>query len=209
VIKGAKEYLGATVAKGDIALDALGYSFEKLVLYATSIGLGTCWLGGTFKRANFANAMEVKEDELFPIISPLGYPIEKKRFMDSMVRRIAKSDQRKSWEHLFFVNDFTHPMTKEEAGEFAYPLEMVRLAPSASNKQPWRIVKSGQTYHFYKEKGYSVKMAYDIQEVDMGIAACHFHLAALEKGLIGEFKRLPTPSIAIPKDVDYRFSYVR
>lgn len=33
------------------------------------------------------------------------------------------------------------PLEKEEAGNYEAALEMVRIAPSASNKQPWRILK--------------------------------------------------------------------
>lgn len=28
----------------------MGYSFEKLVLFAWSLGIGTVWIGGTMKR---------------------------------------------------------------------------------------------------------------------------------------------------------------
>lgn len=36
----------------------------------------------------------------------------------------AKSKQRKEWSHLFFKEDFSTPLTKEEAGSFSYPLEL-------------------------------------------------------------------------------------
>ena len=55
VIKGASQYLAVTVPDEPYALEALGYDFEKLVLYLTSKGLGTCWLGGTFKRSDFVS----------------------------------------------------------------------------------------------------------------------------------------------------------
>lgn len=210
VIKGANNYIGATVEQGELALEALGYEFEKLVLYLTSLGLGTCWLGGTFDRSSFANALEVNEKELFPIISPFGYPGDKKRFADSLVRKIAKSDQRKSWNEIFFDKEINTSLTKENAGAYASVLEMVRLAPSASNKQPWRIVQDGKLYHFYEEKakGYSDRFNYDIQAIDIGIAACHFHLAALEKDLKGEFKKLEVPSITTPENYIYAFSWI-
>ena len=57
IIKGADSFIGVTAVKEDYALEALGYEFEQIVLYATSLGLGTCWMGGTFKRAAFAAAM--------------------------------------------------------------------------------------------------------------------------------------------------------
>jgi nitroreductase len=209
VIKGAKAFIGATVADTEFALEALGYEFEKLVLYITSIGLGTCWLGGTFNKNSFANALEVNEKELFPIISPVGYTAEKRRFGDTLARKIAKSDQRKNWGELFFEKNTNTALTKTSAGAYESVLELLRLAPSAANKQPWRVVLEGNTYHFYEDqaKAYS-NGAYDIQAVDMGIGACHFHLAAMEKDLNGEFKKLEQPSITTPTSYKYKFSWI-
>jgi hypothetical protein len=210
VIKGSTNYIGVTVAKEELALEALGYEFEKLVLYLASLEIGTCWLGGTFNRNSFANALEINANELFPIISPFGYAANKKRFADKLVRKIAKSDQREPWSKLFFNKEYESALTKEAAGEYAFALEMVRLAPSASNKQPWRIIKDGMTYHFYEEKakGYSDRFNYDIQSIDLGIAACHFQLAALEKDLSGEFKKIKIPEIVVPENYIYAFSWI-
>ncbi len=208
VIKGAENYIGASVADKELALEALGYSFENLILYATSLGLGTCWLGGTFNRGGFAAAMNLKEGDLFPCISPVGYPTGKKRPLESVMRWAAKSGQRKEWNELFFKQEFSQPLTKIEAGEFAFPLEMVRLAPSAVNKQPWRIVQDKDTYHFYLARALkSDNEKIDLQRVDIGIAASHFHLAALEKGLPGKFQKLVKPEIQSPDQVQYIFSW--
>ena len=210
VIKGAKDFIGAKVEAGEFALEALGYSFEKLILYAASLGLETCWLGGTFKRSEFAKAMAVKDNELFPAISPIGYPFGKKRLIETLARKIAKADLRKNWSELFFKNDFSCPLTKEDAGVYAFPLEMLRLAPSAVNRQPWRIIKTESAYHFYKTKAPESgnHASIDIQRVDLGIAACHFHLSALEKGLSGSFGKLLPPNIHTPQNEQYVFSWV-
>ncbi|WP_313152289.1 nitroreductase family protein [Lacrimispora sp.] len=209
VIKGAGNYIAASAADNELALEALGYSFEKLVLYATSLGLGTCWLGGTFNRSSFAAAMNLKEGDLFPCISPIGYPAGKKRTLESLMRWATKADQRKEWSELFFKQKFSQPLTKDDAGEFAFPLEMVRLAPSAVNKQPWRIVQDKDTYHFYLARTLkSDNEKADIQRVDMGIASCHFHMAALEKGLPGKFQKLVKPEIQSPEQVQYIFSWI-
>jgi len=210
MITGATDYFGATVSPGDLALEGLGYEFEKLVLYAASLGLGSCWLGGTFTRSEFAQAMHVQDSDIFPAISPIGYPADKKSLKESLVRKFVKADKREKWEDLFFNMNFSSPLSQTEAGDYAFPLEMIRLAPSASNKQPWRIVKDGKSYHFYKTTapGYSDKLGFDVQLVDMGIAACHFHLAAMEKDLAGGFKVLPAPAIAVPENTRYIFSWV-
>jgi hypothetical protein len=100
-------------------------------------------------------------------------------------------------------------LTKTDTDEFAFPLEMLRLAPSAANKQPWRIVQDKSSYHFYKAKTLEDnKLGIDIQRVDIGIAACHFHLSALEKGLPGRFEKLPEPEIQSPDQMNYIFSWV-
>jgi hypothetical protein len=70
---------------------------------------------------------------------------------------------------------------------------MVRLAPSASNKQPWRIVREDNAWHFYLSRtgGYAGGPAKrlleveDIQRVDIGNAMCHFELTARAAGLQG------------------------
>lgn len=209
VIKGAGNYIVASAADKELALEALGYSFENLILYATSLGLGTCWLGGTFNRSGFATAMNLKEGDLFPCISPIGYPAGKKSTIESLMRWVSKADQRKEWSELFFKQNFSQPLTKDDAGEFAFPLEMVRLAPSAVNKQPWRIVQDKDAYHFYLARSLkSDNEKVDLQRVDMGIATCHFHMAVLEKELPGKFQKLAKPGIQSPEQMQYIYSWI-
>jgi nitroreductase len=210
MIKGAKNFIAASVIDEEFALEALGYSFEKLILYSTSLGLGTCWLGGTFNRNSFATAMDLKKDELCPAVSPIGYPMEKKRALDSFTRWVAKSNQRKDWRELFFTHDFSQPLSPSDENPFTFPLEMLRLAPSAANRQPWRIMQDGDAYHFYKEKSTKESTSnFDIQRVDIGIAACHFHLATIERDLPGRFEKISElPSRVLSNELEYCFSWV-
>lgn len=208
VIKGAKLYLGVTIMNEEYALEALGYEFEQLVLYATSLGLGTCWLGGTFNRSAFTAAMEIREGEIFAILSPLGYPAKKKSFMEQIMRRSTKADGRLPWSELFFEKDFSSVLSEERAGEYAFPLEMLRLAPSAVNKQPWRVVKDDKGFHFFEKKTMGGEHgSIDMQRIDVGIGMCHFHLGAVEKNLKGHFER-NMPEIEIPKDLIYIASWI-
>ena len=145
-----------------------------------------------------------------PCITPIGYPTSKKSLIDSAMRFAAGSNNRKRWDELFFSGDFTHPLSESEAGKYVSPLEMLQLAPSASNKQPWRIVKVTNKSHFYLQhaKGYAKFMAFDLQRVDMGIAMCHFELTAKELGLNGKWKISDPGSISPPKDTEYVVSWV-
>ena len=191
-ISGAKIYVVSAVKGSTGAMEDLGYCFEKVILAATSLGLGTCWMGGTFNRANFARRIKVSDDEVVPAISPIGYARDKRTIRERLLRRLAKSDQRKPWEELFFDGDLNTPLARGSAGKYAGVLDCVRLGPSASNNQPWRIVKqsSESAFHFYLKRtwGYDKFNArIDLQRVDMGIAMCHFDLAAKEIGLAGRW----------------------
>ncbi len=211
VIKGAKRYIGASIKAEPMALEALGYELEAAILYLAHLGLGSCWLGGTFKRNGFATAMEVGEDDLFPVITPYGYGAPKMHIVETMMRKVVRADHRKSWDKLFFSRDFQSPLAKAEAGELAFPLEMLRLGPSASNKQPWRVLFKDGAYHFYeyKEPGYSDLFPYDIQRIDMGIAAAHFDLSAIEKGIKGHFVTACEPELALPEHMQYVCTWSR
>lgn len=209
VIKGASSYIGVSVGNTEMGLEAVGYEFENLILYATHLGIGTVWLAATFSRDQFSNAMGIKEDELFPAISPIGYPVEKKRMKESVMRKLMKSDQRKPWQSLFFKNNFSTPLTEKEAGLYAVPLEMLRLAPSATNAQPWRIVKDDDGFHFYETHNANSKEGeVAIKRVDLGIGIGHFHQTALEKGLSGKFEKRSQQHIATPENTNYIISWV-
>lgn len=210
VIRGASTYIVGVIEKGAKDLEDFGYSLEKVILYATSLGLGTCWLGGTFKKSEFSNAIDQKDHEILPCITPIGYPSSRKSLIDSAMRFTAGSKNRKGWDELFFSGDFGYPLSRAEAGKYLTPLEMVRLAPSASNKQPWRIVKENNNNHFFLQhtKGYSKFMSYDLQRVDMGIAMCHFELTLEEQGIKGKWETCDIGSISKPPDTDYLVSWV-
>lgn len=180
VIKGANYFLVAVCEGKDFDFTALGYELEKVILYCTSLGLGTCWIGGTFNKGNFAKAVNLNEKEILPIISPLGYEADKKSFIASIFSK--STGKRKDFEELFFNGNFNTPLTKEEAGDYKEVLEMVRLAPSAVNKQPWRILRENNNYHFYIDgKG-------EFPKIDMGIALSHFHLMCDQLGIVGAFE---------------------
>jgi hypothetical protein len=207
-IRGARAFLIGAAPPGPKNLEDFGYLMERLVLLATAMDLGTCWLGGTFTRGAFAQQIQAAADEIVPAVSPVGYIADPARARNSELRRRIGADQRLPWEQIFFQGATVQPLTREEAGAFALPLDMVRLAPSASNKQPWRVVKDGSAWHFYlhRTEGYNsgimsrlLKLP-DLQRVDMGIAMCHFARTAAEVGLAGRWMDCPADGRASPPE---------
>ena len=175
------------------------------------LGLGSCWLGGTFNRKGFAKAMGIGEDHLFPAITPFGYGAPTRHVTEKLMRGMIRADRRRPWESLFFRDDFSAPLSREEAGDLAFPLEMLRLGPSASNKQPWRVLLKDGALHFYEDKapGYSDAFAFDIQRIDMGIAAAHADLALRERGIGGRFDPDVRLDVRLPERLVYAFSWLR
>ncbi|MBR0136207.1 MAG: nitroreductase, partial [Clostridia bacterium] len=181
VVVGTDVYIAGKMRRVPHAEEAFGYTFEKVVLFAEELGVGTTWIAGTMKRDAFEKAMALSDGEVMPCVSPLGYPAKKMSLRESMMRKGIKADDRFAFGEVFFDGSFDKPLTKDATGAFADALEAVRLAPSAVNKQPWRIVLSGNKAHFYEKRsrGYN-DGEWDIQKIDMGIALCHFEVAAKE-----------------------------
>jgi len=184
VITGGEEllWLGAAVPRVPGAEEACGYALEAAILFAQSLGLGTLWVGGTFDRAGFEKKMAFSPNKMMPCVTPLGHPAGKMALKEVLMRKSIRADTRLDFGAVFFDREFGLPLTEAAAGELALPLECVRLGPSAVNRQPWRVLVRDRALHFYRkgprvtEPGHSGSM----QKVDLGIALCHFELAARE-----------------------------
>ena len=189
VISGTDAFIAGKLRRAPHAEEAFGFAFERFVLYAQSLGIGTTWIAGTMNRPAFEAAMALEGGEVMPCVSPLGYPAAKLSLRESLMRKGVKADSRLPFEELFFDGSFETPLTAEKAGKLAEALEAVRLAPSAVNKQPWRVLVCPDKVHFYEKRspGYVAADGWDLQKVDMGIALCHFELAAQGSGLSTSF----------------------
>ena len=100
VVAGADTYIAGKMRRAPHAEEAFGYTFEKIVLFAESLGVGTTWIAGTMDRKAFEHAMRLSEDEVMPCVSPLGYPAEKMSLRETMMRRGVKADSRLAFEKL-------------------------------------------------------------------------------------------------------------
>jgi nitroreductase len=209
VIRRAPCFLVGAVREGPMALEDFGFVFERAILFATGLGLGTCWLGGTLRRDRFGEEIGVDAEEIVPAVSPVGYATERRSVVDSVFRWVAASKKRRPWSELFFAGDLTTPLSREAAGAFSQALEMVRLGPSASNRQPWRLVHTQRGFDLFLQRtpGYQ-SLAVDLQRLDMGIAMCHFELTARELGLEGEWRVSVHEAGALPPRTSYVASWI-
>ena len=206
VISGARSF--AIMAYGeDWAEQVLaGYLFEKAVLECTRQGISTCWLGGTFNRAGFqeaynsltssVNNVNPIADNIVGIVSPLGHSTHKTRFAERVMRRVARSAHRHPFKNLFkgiepptqqlidtLCNGNTSGISLEEALKAA--LEMMRLAPSSRNSQPWRATTETDMDGAISTVRIECVTDNKFSKIDFGIGLYHFIGSLAETGHTG------------------------
>ncbi len=199
MIRGAVDFFLLGIKDDKQSALTAGFKFEQVVLKAWQMGLGTCWIAATFKGTDFDRGQTWPEGEELKIICPVGIAA-KQGFIEKAARFAIGSNKRKPFDKLFFKGDFQTPY--EPTDRFGEALEMLRLAPSSTNSQPWRALVSGDTVHFY----YVPKSAASV--LDCGIGLCHFFETEKFNQKTGEVKELkdaPTP----PENWIYLVSYTR
>jgi len=211
LIKGAQEFIVGAIEKSDYYKEDYGYILEVIILAATDLNLGTCWLGGTFNKSLFSTKINCQKSEIVPAITPIGHTTETRRKKEKVIRAFVKADSRFPWSKIFFENTFSTTLPRETTGKYETLMEMVRLAPSAGNKQPWRILKEKgcDIFHFYvkSSKDSKQKVYNTFSNIDIGIAICHFDLTAKEVGIEGKWEFL-SPDINSPEELKYIISWI-
>lgn len=204
-IKNAPSFIGGVIANNFKAMVDFGYLFESLILQLTQAGFGTCWLAGTFDRKAFVE--NVHEDEIIPAITPVGYPEDQMSLRERAIRFAVKANRRNSFSSMFYENDINHPIKEDPSYPLFDALQFVKLAPSASNKQPWRIIIKENMAHFFLKRTphYNTNRPFVIQALDMGIALFHFEMGLIYLNKSYEIKEV---LCEIPNTFEYITSFI-
>lgn len=125
-----------------------GISGEALVLEATALGVGTCWVMA-FKRKSVDVPVQAGEKVLAVIA------------LGQFENREENARKRKKLTEICTDDPSPWPLWAYNAAE------CVRQAPSALNRQPWRLSFSGRTLLLTQAGG---------TDLDMGIALLHLSL---------------------------------
>jgi len=72
----------------------IGISVQQLVLAATDLGLGSCWIGG-FDENKVKKALEIPENIKVVAMTPLGYPAEKEGLKTKLMKSFMGTEKRK------------------------------------------------------------------------------------------------------------------
>jgi nitroreductase len=167
--------------ESDAAWLDLGYVLEQVVLEATLLGLSTCWVTGSYDAQRAGDAVGLAPGEVAAAVCALGYPAEDRwgRFHSRAVRRLAGGHRRKPLTEIVFSGCWGEPWSPEDADPVLVAvLEHVRLAPSASNRQPSR---------FITRSDHVALVLIRPAPIDGGIAMAHFALASAALGRDGRW----------------------
>jgi nitroreductase len=192
-IKGAPAFIAFIGDMGDPNVqEKVGYTGEGIILEATSLRLGTCWVGVSFRPEIAASLTGIRENEKVLAVTPVGFASEKVSFEEKIMTGFGMTHKRKPLTGLVTGLDETKWPDWIRAS-----LKAARIAPSAVNRQPWRFYVEpdgitisvddlNDTYHIAKR-------------LDCGIAMLHVETALLSCGVKGEWKFLKPPGVAMVK----------
>ena len=179
------------------SISTAGFVGEMIILYATSLGLATCWFGhyllaelerimpdlekkDSLPKPKWGYGNDVVDGERAICITPLGYwKKEGLRLLDRITESFMSYKRKPVGAFL------ENGMTEESLpSEILYAFDLARKAPSAANSQHWRFKVSPD----FKEVSIAMPVGYkhikwEHPDVDIGICACHFWLGLMIKNI--------------------------
>ena len=173
----------------DFADQHIGYTGEAVILEATRLGLGTCWIGGFFNARKAADLISLRPGERVLAVSPLGYAARRASLTERTMAGLAGAHHRKPVREL--APDASHARWPAWA---VASVETARLAPSAVNRQPWRFRFEDGGLVLAKDN--FVETPKVTKRLDIGIAMLHAELAATVHGVDGVWTDLSGGDVA-------------
>jgi nitroreductase len=169
--------------------EQLGYTGEGVILEATALKLGTCWVGGFFRPGVAANPAGISENERVIAITPVGYTSEAATLEEKTLTGFGRNHRRKK------LSSLVSGLPEAEWPDWVQSaLQAARLAPSAVNRQPWRFHVENDGITILADNltpGFNVS-----KRLDCGIAMLHIEVAALNSSIRGKWDFLETPAVA-------------
>ena len=164
MFSGVRHYIGLISKEKDpLSVEKLAYYGQYLVLKATALGLGSCWVSGSFDRS--ACPFSLAAGETIACVIVVGNAAEdlstREKLIHNLVHRKTKSIEE------MYVSDCDAPEW------FIQGMKAVQKAPSAANRQPVKFSFANGKVSAWIEDDTD-----DSMRIDFGIAKCHFEMGA-------------------------------
>lgn len=189
-IKNAPAFIAFVGNKDDPNVhEKVGYLGEGIVLEATALSLGTCWVGAAFRPEVAASLVGIKENEKVFAVTPVGYVFGKWSLEEKIMTGFGRTHRRKPLSELITgLEDHEWPLWVKTA------LEAASLAPSAVNRQPWRFHIEPHCITISVD---NLNDTFNIpKRLDCGIAMLHIEVASLHCGVKGAWEFLNPDDVA-------------
>ncbi len=72
---------------------------EHLILAATDVGLGTCWIAG-FQEDKVKELLEIPKRIRIIALTPIGYAVERKGIVEQITKTLLKAKKRKTLDEI-------------------------------------------------------------------------------------------------------------
>jgi nitroreductase len=158
----APHYIVIFSENKDGYLTNAGFMMQQLDLYLSKSGIGSCWMGMA------KPVREILEASKLEFVTALLFGKAKV----PLHRQSISEFKRKPMDSITNITGMDDL------------LEAVRLAPSATNSQPWYFTASNGYIHAHCVRSGPVKgIIYNkLNKIDLGIAICHLWIAAVHIG---------------------------
>ena len=173
---------------------------EKIILYIRSLGLDTCWLGGTFTSSCFTGELKMDDKtEKLVCVSPVGYRAPNKVGLISYFAKRARNE----WNKNFFIGNAKQDMTEDKCEFFTKEIiEAIRWLPTAVNRQDYGVVFVDKNAHVFCTSESKLGLC------DGGIAMAHVEVACSACGHPGHWEKMENVNLEQPEDWKYLGTYV-
>ncbi len=188
-------------------LENAGYLGEKLVLKATELGIGTCWIEVPEDDNKVMEILDIKSTNTLIGLLSIGYPQKEAKVLGGYngtnkgsispltelgypkidIEYSSKPvSGRISIEDMVFVKEWGKKINAEELENrgIAEPLYYMRLAPSWGNRQPWKFILDEERIVLVVRND-STSINEKVAKIEAGIAMLYFELMMHEKGIPG------------------------
>ena len=148
---GVQNYIAVVGKKGSELEEKSGYFGEKVVLYAQSLGLNTCWVAMTYSKIK--TAFQIDAGEKLCLVISIGY------------------GQTQVVPHQSKPRESVMKVESNPPAWFLQGIDAALLAPTAMNQQKFTFSLQGNTVSAKAGIGFYSK-------IDLGIAKYHFEVGA-------------------------------
>ncbi len=197
----ATEFLVAIVPKeyNRTSVIDVGRCLQKVVMDATRMGLGTCWIGPGADHASILQHLGDRFDpdqEQIICVCAVGYkssyiPLFLRVFNAQFKRRLPLS------ELVFADSTFEHPadVTVDPFTQFGRTFEICQWAPSSYNGQTTRCVVTSSGDEVPRVDFYTTTSSQYYAPVALGIWSANWGMGCEALGIDGEFMILTPPHV--------------